>query len=718
MVKQNTRAEINTFIKGLITEASPLNFPANASLDEENFILKRDGTRARRLGIGPITAAGSSVIDFVGNPNNAFAEFVWNSPGGDTTKQFLAAQRGSEIHILNLAVLPYATMTTISTFADPTAKMSFSSVGGFLVIVSNLADIKIVRYHTPTNSFTSFDKRIKVRDLWGIQESNATLEAYPDFHSAVLTESHKYNLANQSWAHLRRNVPGSIVDPVTQYFADLGTYPSNQEQVWTGLQYQPVVPPATPFEKFYTNFYLETRGEVVAAKGFFIIDFLLRGTSRYAAIVQHAANYPGAAVLAAAINDETSGGASCVAEFAGRAFYAGFNGSFLLGGDSRSPMLNNYVCFTQLISGVNDFEKCYQEGDPTSRENNDIIDTDGGFIRISGAEKIIALRQLGTKLVVLASNGVWIISGGSDFGFSAANYRVDKLSAYGCVSNQSVLVDGDMMIFWGSDGIYGVSPNQYGDLVVDDMSAPTIQTYYLSIPLESRRAVFGVVDRQAKQFRWIYKSGSLFAFNSTTHELIFDTTLKAFYRNKIVYEEGTNREIVGTWFTQNIGYPVYTSISRSGITAAWFFAAYNNTDFEDWGGLDAFAYMRTGHFTAGDSAIKKQVPYLTVHMLRTETTTDAEGIPANQSSCQMSYYWHWSNNSLSKKVGPLQEVYRYRQALFGEPGQLYDNGFQTVVTKNKVRGSGNSISFNFQTSPGKDCKLLGWNLTFNGNGIT
>ena len=35
MVKPSKRVEVNNFVKGLITEASPLNFPANASLDEE-----------------------------------------------------------------------------------------------------------------------------------------------------------------------------------------------------------------------------------------------------------------------------------------------------------------------------------------------------------------------------------------------------------------------------------------------------------------------------------------------------------------------------------------------------------------------------------------------------------------------------------------------------------------------------------------------------------
>ena len=37
-----------TFKNGLNTDASPINFPDEVSLDEENFTLERDGSRRRR----------------------------------------------------------------------------------------------------------------------------------------------------------------------------------------------------------------------------------------------------------------------------------------------------------------------------------------------------------------------------------------------------------------------------------------------------------------------------------------------------------------------------------------------------------------------------------------------------------------------------------------------------------------------------------------------
>ena len=51
MTRTTLAAELNTFVKGLITEATPLTFPANASLDEDNFVLNRQGSRQRRFGM-------------------------------------------------------------------------------------------------------------------------------------------------------------------------------------------------------------------------------------------------------------------------------------------------------------------------------------------------------------------------------------------------------------------------------------------------------------------------------------------------------------------------------------------------------------------------------------------------------------------------------------------------------------------------------------------
>ena len=79
--------QYNTFVKGLVTEASPLTYPENASLDEDNFVLKRNGSRERRLGLDyetgyALTATGISAIQIEGSKQSSHK---WDNPGGDTS---------------------------------------------------------------------------------------------------------------------------------------------------------------------------------------------------------------------------------------------------------------------------------------------------------------------------------------------------------------------------------------------------------------------------------------------------------------------------------------------------------------------------------------------------------------------------------------------------------------------------------------------------------
>src|SRR5690606_39413549 len=95
----------------------------------------------------------------------------------------------------------------------------------------------------------------------------------------------------------------------------------------------------------------------------------------------------------------------------------------------------------------------------------DLLDTDGGFIRIDGAYGIQRLINVSNALLILASNGVWMLQGGSDYGFKATNYLVSKISNYGCISpGTAVQVDKNVLLCYG-DGNYLVSQYQIVDYV-------------------------------------------------------------------------------------------------------------------------------------------------------------------------------------------------------------------------------------------------------------
>lgn len=769
MPKQGTRAEVNTFVKGLITEASPLNFPANASLDEINFELNRDGTRDRRLGLDlesnfsvfPTTITTPEFLEV--QPTT----YKWFSVAGDASREFLVVRLRNILYFYNYASADLSRDGFVGSVVlsyNPASEYSFASVDGRLVIAGGAETISVVTYD-PSGApvFAVENVSLRVRDLWGVEELDSRYEDDVTFRGG-LDARHLYNLQNQSWGIPRKDKDGNLVDPLTPYLTIDGRYPSNSEVVWTGLQYQPVVTTgddvSDPYERVFPNLYQDRFGaDIKSAKGYFIIDFLRRGQSRAEAYSANYLKYPQLTNIVSSVpSDTTPDGATVATEFAGRVFFAGFNG-VVIDGDARSPNLANYVLFSQLVKSTKDVSKCYQEGDPTSRDSNDIVDTDGGFFRVAGAKRIIAMRNLGANLIIMADNGVWSVTGGNNYGFSATNYKVDKISNYGCISASSVVIEGSRLIFWAEDGIYIVGKDQYGDYQVNSATADTIQTLYENIPNTSKENASGVYDLANRKVKWIYKVGDGFTSSSDTYELVLDTVIGCFYRNRIAKSPEFAYEVYSpfpaTAFKRGLEFspvlvgadPVYvdadpvgqTQVIRfsgfqasaylivkrePGNTVSFTFGNYRDVEFRDWKsvdnvGTDAEAYLLTGAITAGDSAIPKQTPYVTVHFRRTESGVDADLIPLNQSSCIMRSQWDWANSVVSNKWGREFQAYKYRLAMFSEGlSDDYDNGFETIVSKNKLRGRGKALSLHFRTEPYKDCRILGWSLTINGNSIT
>jgi hypothetical protein len=73
---------VNTFVKGLITELGELTFPADASVDELNCDLRRDGSRRRRLAA---KAEESRVLSsFTVSTSTLFNNGSWDNVGGQS----------------------------------------------------------------------------------------------------------------------------------------------------------------------------------------------------------------------------------------------------------------------------------------------------------------------------------------------------------------------------------------------------------------------------------------------------------------------------------------------------------------------------------------------------------------------------------------------------------------------------------------------------------
>jgi hypothetical protein len=764
MTRQINATEITTFVGGLITEASPLTFPANASLDEDNFILNRDGSRERRLGMD-YEDAHVNVVTGVTIPDAvdlATTSIRWSNAGGDSGKNLIVIQVGNEVKVFDATVQPISgalIYTKVFTDVDIDQPFSYTVVDGMLVVATGRKQVTTFKYSN--GIITSQDKVLLIRDLFGVTDIVGGVNLREGngitIRPTINSQAHVYNLRNQTFAQPRKIIGGEIVEDPINYFFSVsgGQFPSNSDAVTFALYPDANDSDDRLSERFNAKDIINSPvGTFPASKGYFIIDAMARGTSRLTECQKLAAQYP---LLTVPVNslpiDTTPGGPSVISEYAGRVFYAGFSGE-IIGEDANSPHMSSYVLFSQLVQDPTDITTCYQDGDPTSKETPDLLDTDGGFIRIEGAYNIVRLINIGSALAVLAANGVWLIQGGSDYGFKATNYLTTKVTTHGCDSPNSVIVIDNTFMFWSDDGIYNVAPNQFGDYIAENVSQKTIQRYYDKINPLDRRACKGTYDTYEKKVRWLY--GSRLGSTGPVKELVLDTTIGAFYPATINFMSGrlplpisgiivppfrltfieapvtvntvpvtasgapvTTQLIITEPSTRETIYAILTGTSP---TISFTFGSYRDNLHRDWRsyngiGVDAPSFLLTGYLSAGDFQRTKQAVYVTTHFTKTETGFTTEFEPINPSSCLMQSQWDWSNSANSGKWGRTFQAYRHRRHYFPEDSNdPFNDGNATVNTRNKLRGSGKVVSLLFKSEPDKHMHLLGWSILMGING--
>lgn len=81
-----------------------------------------------------------------------------------------------------------------------------------------------------------------------------------------------------------------------------------------------------------------------------------------------------------------------------------------------------------------------------------------------------------------------------------------------------------------------------------------------------------------------------------------------------------------------------------------------------------------------------------------------------ESSCLVQAQWEWTTSADSGRWGTEFQAYRFRQPFLTNSGDSISYAYSVITTRNKIRGKGRALSLKFRTEPGKDLKLLGWNL--------
>lgn len=797
--------ERNTFIRGLITEATALTFPENASIDEDNMVLNRDGSRQRRLGMD---YEDSAVVTDTGEDPLTFDNFYvgsteWKNVNNSATVSFGVVQIGNELWFVDLFADTLSTAilnggvpvaldeATIGKDISGLTKLSIAPVNGSLIVTSEELTLPLLfEYSEEDDEFAVSDIILEVRDIWGVYDTLNTDERPP-----TLETDHQYNLLNQGWPSSKitadfEGVTGlqSLSSKYPSYYTTAGVirypttvptgggrgfrasvahtqavviynkygtdgtvlvsatgtgYPSNADLVSLGKKSDGTFDSTLIEGSFF--------GTTPAPKGLHVIDAFDRGASRETK-----------SGLSDLDVDQEQSRPAVVESFANRVFYSGID-SIVLDPTETSVDYTGTVLFSQVIETFSQLGRCYQDADPTAEDISDLVSTDGGTIKITGASLVRRMIATSTSLVVFADNGVWEITG-PDGVFKADDFSINQVSNIGVISADAIVDAEGQIFYWSRGGVYQLVPDEIsGRFNAKNITETTIQTLYNDIPTVGKANAVSNYDPGSRKIRWLYNDTDAYdgitRVNEYNRELIFDTVLQAFYSSTLEelatdspYAAGflVTEDFLTEDFTQDVvvgGVQVqvntvdvtqttqvrsrgdsqtkYLTIkpNSTGSNYGFTFSQFRDTAFLDWisddaTGLDAPAFLITGQELFGDTQRKKQVPYFTAHFVRTETgfTDTGAGLDlVGGSSCLVTARWDFADTTAGGKFGTQFEAYRIsRFFLPADENDAFDYGQSVITTKSKLRGKGRALSLRIDTAAGKDLHMLGWALNVQG----
>ena len=726
MPQELTQTIRNTFVKGLVTEFSELNFPEDASVDECNCELHRDGSRSKRLAVAleQGDTASSNSVGYA--PVHSVHE--WRGVGKDPEVNYIALQVGGMLYFYEKGAYPMSngevsgsvTLTDYNfpdTLGASEERVSTTSVNGDFVVTSkNMYPIRVVK--NPSGGFEVIRIDPEVRDFTYFTDLFTTGD---DKQSADL-----YDSLNCGWV-----APPNGTSPLDTYQASYtsSTFPPLTHPWHSGKDSNGDFD-VDEWEKIYV-------GTSKTVNGHYILPLFDQNSNRF---IKSAFEYDFTNPTLKDIHDnllqisnqdievaggpaELKSGLTSCESFAGRVFFGGPDAKVYF-----SPLL--------ISKGNASIGEFYQENDPTSEEFSDLLSTDGGFISFPDASDITRLSVFGASLLVFAKNGVWRITG-VDGVFKATEYSAYKVTDYGLAFPDSLVIGANRQPFWWSHtGIHTIVVDENGFFREISVSRPTIQTYWDNIALDLKKEVTGFHDELGNTVSWLYPS---VAEGTKNQVLNFNVDLGSFYPWKLS-DSADGHQIVAGFFnrgdnTRSVDFTVVDSdgdtvVDASGDTviytkevdeliatkitlvvrrsdSTWSFGEFSGTDFLDWGTADYSAYAEAAYNWVGDLARRKNSPYITAIMKVTETGWTLDGAtysPVRPSSLKVTSYWDFSS---TRSASP-EEVYRLKYPQVITALDNFDYPTSNIMTRLKLRGRGRVMKLRFDGQTGKDFKLLGW----------
>jgi hypothetical protein len=703
---RNTAVAIqNQFTRGLITEATGLNFPENACTDTYNCVFRQIGTVQRRLGFDFET---DHVNKSVTRNNSVISEFLWENVASQGSLTFVVSQVGNVIYFYEAgdagSLSPNAKSFSINldTYkisgspATGSVSAQYASGKGYLFIAHLYCDPLYVAYNADTDTITISSIVIQTRDFEGVDDGLVI-----DFRPSTLSNAHKYNLYNQGWFAAVEVADDFVQNVLSSWDYKRSDFPSNSD-IW----YLQKTADGRPD---FNHLKVDT-GNTPASKGHYILNAFNQDRSSVSGIA-------GFSIVSASYYRPTA-----IAFFAGRVFYSGVT----------YKGFGSKIYFSQIIERDSQFSICYQQNDPSSENLSDLLASDGGVINILDIGTIYKLSTIGEYLLVFASNGVWAISGSQGIGFSANDYSIKKLASVNSISGNSFVIASGLPFWWNYDGIYTVQqdPNT-GALSVSSVSEPTIKSFYDNIPSSSKVNVKGAYNSLSRIIQWVFNSEDQSDIESNyNYNRILNLNLVsgAFYpwtvsqatgkptvngiiaskgsgtvressqvidaAGNIVIDASSNNVIISTSDDVSLvsSFRYIITTQTSGSTYNLTFAQESANEYLDWQTEDYDSYGVTGYSVHGSAIRNFQSNYVRVF----------SNVDPN-SSIYLQGLWDYSSGGNSGRWTVRQQAYKN-----------VDN-YDITSTRLKIRGNGLALQIKFFSESGKPFNIIGWSTFETGN---
>ena len=222
--------------QGLITEASPLTFPENATADELNFLLDKDGlVRSRRKGLEAVKTEQS----LAGTEAAVENVYYWREPD---VFLFVVTSTAPDtklyVHRNNEALTPLGNFLLNSEVTETQIAESTNIV---VITTSEAQKPILLEYEKQNDNIEIYSVDLYVRDF-ELVDDGLTLTERP---TTPIDDNHRYNLYNAGWYKDRRYqyvANQAIQDPIDSFYSDLNSlpspannYPSNADIVSLGV---------------------------------------------------------------------------------------------------------------------------------------------------------------------------------------------------------------------------------------------------------------------------------------------------------------------------------------------------------------------------------------------------------------------------------------------------------------------------------------------------